>query len=141
MLEEVLTEVIAFEELREKLDGTVQTNNYKHQNLSNSGKSQLGLEEEQHCQETETIETQETVVGTVPPETCMGLLSRTVPPDRNSEIEEIRKEIRKIKQEISDKGNPEAGTVPPTINKTLQVGTVPPSYEVVKSTRKRKLVL
>ena len=52
----------------------------------------------------------------------------------------FRKEIRKIEQEISDKVNPEAGTVPPTINKTLQVGTVPPRYEVVKSTRKRKLV-
>ena len=47
LLEEVLTDVLAFEELREKLDGTVQTNNYKHQNLSNPGKSKLGMEEEQ----------------------------------------------------------------------------------------------
>ena len=46
LLEEVLTDVLAFEELREKLVWTVQTNNYKHQILSNPGKIQFGLEEE-----------------------------------------------------------------------------------------------
>ena len=116
------------------------TNNYEHQNLSNQGSVQLGLEEESLCQETGGTDTHETVIETVPPEKWMRLLSETALPDRSIELEKIKMEIRKIELEISDRVNLDASTVPPAINITLQVGTVPPKYEVVKSTRKRRIV-
>ena len=99
ILEDILTEVIAFAELKdmlEKGEGTVQTNKHEHQTSSTSGKSQLGLEEEQPCQEKEIRELQETVAGTVPPEPSRKLLRETIPPDRAKEIEKIRKEIGRI---------------------------------------------
>ena len=68
----------------------------------------------------------------------MKLLRETVPPDKTNEMEKIRKEIGRIEQEISARIKPKAGTVPTNINKTLKVGTVPPNYEIVKSTRRER---
>ena len=55
------------------------------------------------------------------------------PPDRGGEIETIRQEIKRIEEQI-ERNKPKV----PMITKTLQAGTVPPDFEVKKTTRKDK---
>ena len=111
MLDAVLDEVTAFIELRDMVSGTVLTNNSKHQHLSSKGATQPGQDVEIPGQETRNTVSQE-IIGT--PRKCKRLLGRTAPtapPDRGSELENIKLEICRIEKEISNRCKREVETV------------------------------
>ena len=82
MLEMVLSEVMYFLEL----SGTVQANNYHHQETSDSKNIRLEPEPAEVFTHLETSLAR----GTVPTVTEKRLHSMTVPPDRSGELEELR---------------------------------------------------
>ena len=67
-----------------------------------------------------------------------GAIPPSPPPNRNTELEIIRKEILSLQNEIGKFNQP--GPVPPNIHKTVLVGTVPPNNELKLkiSSRKKK---
>ena len=60
----------------------------------------------------------------------MGRTVPTAPPDRGSDLGKIKREICRIEKEISYRYKREVETVPPTINKALKAGTVPPKMDI-----------
>ena len=88
MLESLISEVMAFIEL----SGTVQANNYHHQEISDSRNIRL---EPEHAELFTHLETA-LARGTVPTVTEKRLHSVIVPPDRSGELEETRNEIKRI---------------------------------------------
>jgi hypothetical protein len=138
IIEEILSEVIAFAELKEKLSGTVQTNYSNHQKTLKTDEK-LNLLHDAQLRDKLKWKNGQTEVGTNTENSNMKLFGVTVPPDRKLELENTMQEILRLENLISTLGNrkPYTGTVPPDKCEMSQVSAVPPDIGNAKSTRKK----
>ena len=114
LLEDLLSEVIAFSELKEHLRGTVPLNYYNNE-----------------------------LVGTVPQKPDLRLLCGTGPPDRTQELSKVEKEITNLKIMLSTLLTPHPLLQKPeqtlVLSKKYNACTVPPDTGVARTTRRRRV--
>ena len=135
LLEDILSEVIAFIDLKEKFVGAVPPNHQHQENLIASKPSRMP--EVQPFGEPQGYQSVHKISTEVKSDIQNRLLCRTVPPNKSAQAKEIEEEILSLKNKIAAL-NPNTGAVPRKVCKKYEPGTVPPDIGVVKSSRRRK---